>query len=59
MSVYTRGVGNEISITCFVFNVRSSISIFIYARCKYLDVGVVMAPAGVWAVRSFPRWQLQ
>ena len=31
--------GNEISINCFVFNVCSNISIFIYAFWEYLNVG--------------------
>jgi hypothetical protein len=34
--------GNEISINCFVFNVCSRVSIFIYDFWEYLNVGIIM-----------------
>ena len=37
-----KGVGNEISLKYFVSNVCSSFSIFIYACCECLNVGVTL-----------------
>ena len=40
--VNIKGVGNEISLRYFVFNVCSSFSIFIYACCECLNVGFTL-----------------
>ena len=38
-----KGDGDEISAWYFVFNVRGSVSIYLYVSREYLNVGIVMA----------------
>ena len=37
------GDGDEISFWDFIFNVCSSVSIYLYVSREYLNVGIVMA----------------
>ena len=40
--------GNETLWTCFIFNVGSSITVFIYGGCKYLDVVLNLVTISAW-----------
>ena len=49
-----RGVGDEISFKCFIFNVYSGISFCLYDCCEYLNVGAIMATISERNIRSLP-----
>ena len=42
--------GNETLWTRFIFNVGSSITVFIYGGCKYLDVVFSLVTVHAWRV---------